>query len=78
MPAPPLFVAPVVQAAVPAGAPFNDAKGLMEYVLTAYKAMGQYRGAGIQSVLTTLGYQNINEIKPEHYSALYAGVEALK
>ena len=50
----------------------------MDYVLASYKAMGQYRGAGIQSVLTTLGYQNINEIKPEHYSALYAGVEALK
>lgn len=77
MPAPPSFIAPAPVAAQP-GAPFNDAKGLMDYVLTAYKAMGQEKGAGIQTVLTTLGYQNINEIKPEHYSALYAGVEALK
>lgn len=50
----------------------------MDYVLASYKAMGQEKGAMIQGVLTTLGYQNINEIKPEHYSALYAGVEALK
>ena len=82
MPAPPSFVvaapvtAPAPQAA--AGAPFNDAKGLMDYVLASYKSMGQEKGAMIQGVLTTLGYQNINEIKPEHYSALYAGVEALK
>lgn len=77
MPAPPSFIAPVV-APAPAGAPFSDAKGLMDYVLASYKAMGQEKGAMIQGVLTTLGYQNINEIKPEHYSALYAGVEALK
>ena len=82
MPAPPPFVAaapvtaPAPQAA--GGAPFSDAKGLMDYVLASYKAMGQEKGAMIQGVLTTLGYQNINEIKPEHYSALYAGVEALK
>ena len=77
MPAPPSFVIPPLPAA-PTGAPFTDAKGLMDYVMTSYKAMGQDKGAGIQGVLTTLGYQNINEIKPEHYSALYAGVEALK
>jgi len=50
----------------------------MDYVLSAYKSMGQEKGAGIQGVLTTLGYQNVNEIKPEHYSAFFAGVEALK
>ena len=70
------MTAPAPQAA--GGAPFSDAKGLMDYVLASYKAMGQEKGAMIQGVLTTLGYQNINEIKPEHYSALYAGVEALK
>jgi len=78
MPAPPSFIEAVAPAPAPAGAPFSDAKGLMDYVLASYKSMGQEKGAMIQGVLTTLGYQNINEIKPEHYSALYAGVEALK
>lgn len=72
--------APVAQAPAPAatGAPFTDGKGLMDYVMGAYKAMGPAKGAGIQNVLTGLGYQNINDVKPEHYGALFAGVEALK
>ena len=79
MPAPPAFVTltPFAESAR-TGAPFSDAAGLMDYVMTSYKAMGAEKGALIQTVLTTLGYQNINEIKPEHYSALYAGIEALK
>jgi len=77
MPAAPTFIAPAPVAA-PVGAPFNDGKGLIEYVMTAYKAMGAEKGAQIQGVLSTLGYSNINDVKPEHYSALYAGVEALK
>jgi len=32
----------------------------------------------IQNVLTGMGYQNINDVKPEHYATLFAGVEALK
>ena len=76
MPVPPSFEAPV--AAAPIGVPFTDGKGLLTYVMDSYKAMGQEKGAGIQGVLTTLGYQNVNEVKPEHYSAFYAGVEALK
>jgi len=78
MPAPPSFIEVVAPAPAPSGAPFTDAKGLMDYVLGAYTAMGQEKGSLIQGVLTTLGYQNINEIKPEHYGALFAGVEALK
>ena len=77
MPAAPIFIAPAPVAA-PVGAPFNDGKGLIEYVMTAYKAMGAEKGAQIQGVLSTLGYSNINDVKPEHYSALYAGVEAQK
>jgi hypothetical protein len=46
--------------------------------MSSYKALGPQKGAQIQNVLTTLGYQNINDIKPEHYGALFAGVEALK
>ena len=77
MPAPPAFVAPVA-APAPSGAPFADGKGLIDYVMSAYKALGPQKGAQIQNVLTGLGYQNINDVKPEHYGALYQGVEALK
>jgi hypothetical protein len=79
MPAPPAFVAPApVAAPAPAGAPFTDGKGLIDYVMASYKALGAAKGAEIQGVLVGLGYQNINDVKPEHYGALFAGVEALK
>lgn len=79
MPAPPAFVAPApVAAPVASGAPFTDGKGLIDYVMGAYKALGAAKGAQIQNVLVGLGYQNINDVKPEHYGALFAGVEALK
>ncbi len=79
LPAPPAFVAAPVTAPAPvAGVPFNDGKGLIDYVMSAYKALGATKGAQIQAVLTQLGYQNINDVKPEHYGQLFAGVEALK
>ena len=79
MPAPPAFVASAPAAApVASGAPFTDGKGLIDYVMGAYKAMGPQKGAQIQGVLTGLGYQNINDVKPEHYGALFQGVEQLK
>ncbi len=79
MPAPPSFVAPA-PAPAPAvtGAPFTDGKGLIDYVMASYKALGAAKGAQIQGVLVGLGYQNINDVKPEHYGQLFAGVEALK
>lgn len=77
MPTPPAFAAPA-PAPVAGGAPFADGKGLIDYVMNAYKALGPQKGAMIQGVLTQLGYQNINDVKPEHYGALYQGVEALK
>jgi pyruvate dehydrogenase E2 component (dihydrolipoamide acetyltransferase) len=77
MPAPPTFAAPVA-APAPTGAPFSDGKGLIDYVMGAYKALGPQKGAQIQGVLTGMGYQNINDVKPEHYGQLFAGVEALK
>jgi hypothetical protein len=77
MPAPPTFAAPVA-APVATGAPFSDPKGLIDYVMGAYKALGPQKGALIQGVLTGLGYQNINDVKPEHYAALHTGVEGLK
>ena len=79
MPAPPAFVAPAPAAApVTSGAPFTDGKGLIDYVMGAYKALGPQKGAQIQNVLVGLGYQNINDVKPEHYGALFQGVEQLK
>ena len=79
MPAPPTFVAPApAPAPVTTGAPFSDGKGLIDYVMGAYKALGAAKGAQIQTVLVSLGYQNINDVKPEHYGALFAGIEALK
>ena len=79
MPALPTFAAPVAPAApVAAAAPFADDPGLIAYVMGAYKEMGPTKGAQIQGVLTQLGYQNINDVKPEHYGSLYQGVEALK
>ena len=59
-------------------APFSDGKGLIDYVMGAYKALGPQKGAMIQNVLTGMGYQNINDVKPEHYATLFTGVEALK
>jgi len=76
MPAPPTFVAP--PPAAPAGAPFSDAKGLMDYVMSSYKALGPQKGAQIQQVLGSIGASTINEVRPEQYGALFAGVEALK
>lgn len=69
--------APAPAAAVQ-GAPFTDGAGLIAYVMGAYKEMGPTKGAQIQGVLTQLGYQNINDVKPEHYGSLFQGVEALK
>jgi hypothetical protein len=77
MPAPPVF-APVVAPAPVSAAPFTDGKGLIDYVMGAYKAMGAQKGAQIQTVLTGLGYANINDIKQSDYAALFAGIEALK
>lgn len=77
MPAPPTFNAPA-PAPVASGVPFSDQKGLVTYVMGAYQSMGPQKGAQIQQVLLQMGCQSINEVKPEQYAALYAGVEALK
>ena len=79
MPAAPTFEIPQAITQIPQnGAPFTDPKGLIDFVMTSYKNLGPAKGAGIQSVLTGLGYQNINDVKPDHYAALFAGVEGLK
>lgn len=74
-PVPTFQSAPVVQAAQ---VPFNDGRSLIAYVMDAYGKMGAEKGALIQKILTDLGYDNINDVKPEHYLNLFQGVEALK
>ena len=79
MPPPPVFAMPAAPAPAAAPtAPFSDAKGLLSYVMASYTALGAAKGAQIQNVLTSLGVANINDVKPEQYAALFAGVEALK
>ena len=78
VPAPPVFAAPAPAPAQGSAAPFTDVKGMIDYVMGVYRELGPQKGAQIQNVLTGLGYQNINDVKPEHYSALFQGVEALK
>ena len=79
MPAAPTFDIPQAITQIPQnGAPFTDPKGLIDFVMTSYKNLGPAKGAGIQGVLTGLGYQNINDVKAEHYAALFSGIEALK
>jgi len=58
--------------------PFSDSKGLIDYVMKAYKEMGVQKGAEIQKVLVAAGYQNINDVRPESYYSIYHGVEALR
>jgi hypothetical protein len=79
MPPPPVFAAPPAPTpAAPAAAPFSDQKGLIDFVMGAYKALGPQKGAQIQNVLIGMGCTNINDVKSEQYGALYAAVEALK
>lgn len=80
MPAPPSFTAPAPAPVAPQApaVPFLDGQGLIAYVMDAYKSMGPTKGAGIQGVLTSIGVQNINDVKPEQYAVLYQGVESLK
>ena len=50
---------------------------MVKYVMEKYSALGAEKGAGIQGVMGDLGYTNINDIKPEHYAQMYAGIEAI-
>lgn len=80
-PAAPQPAAPVTPAApqpVATGIPFNDAPGMINYVMAAYNELGPEKGAKIQEVMASMGLTNINDTKPEQYQALYQGIEALK
>jgi hypothetical protein len=74
-PIPVVVPAPVVAAAP---APFADAKGLIQYVMDVYRAVGPAKGQEIQAILTGMGYANINDVKAEHYAEFHGKVEALR
>jgi hypothetical protein len=78
MPAPPVFAPAPVAAPAPIGVPFTDGKGLIDYVMGVYKKIGAARGQEIQNVLTAMGTPNINDVRPDQYAALFAGIEAIK
>jgi hypothetical protein len=81
MPAAPVFepAPPAPAPAVPASeVPFSDSNGMTQYVLNVYREIGPQRAAGIQAVIQQLGVANINDIKPEQYGQLWAGVEAVR
>ena len=81
MPAVPVFepAPPAPAPAVPAvEVPFSDSNGMTQYVLNVYREIGPQRAAGIQAVIQQLGVTNINDIKPEQYGQLWAGVEAVR
>lgn len=77
-PAPVVIAQPVPVAASPSNLPFNDSKGLIAYMMEAYKTLGPIKGGEIQGVLAGFGKSNINEVTPDLYAAVYAAVEALK
>lgn len=82
MPAPPTFAPPQAAPQAPQTngptAPFSDAKGLMDYVMGAYKTMGPQKGAKIQQIMQGMGCSNIADVKPDQYARLHTEVEALK
>ena len=78
-PIPAVIIAPVVVPAAPvATCPITNGKELMDFVMSAFKAMGPEKGARIQEVLQSIGCAAINEVRPDQYAALHAGIEALK
>ena len=78
----PVVAAPVVAAPVVAApalvAPFDNATGMIGYVTDKWKALGPTRGNEIQTVLTAMGCENINDVTPDKYGQLFAALENLK
>lgn len=75
----PVAPAPVQEAPAPVqAAPFTTKEEMTAYVMRSYSELGPDKGLEIQNVLSNLGYGNINDVPPEKYGDLYAGVEALR
>lgn len=78
MPPPPTFMAPPPVTVAINTLPFSDGKGLVDYVMARYKALGPEKGGKIHGVLLSMGCNAINEVKPEQYGQFYAAVEAIQ
>ncbi len=74
MPAPPSFLAATP---APTAVPFTDQKGMVNWMVGMHGTLGA-NGDKMQGVMEALGYVNINDVTPEHYAALYQGIEALR
>lgn len=75
----PAFAPPVP----PAGVPFNDLPSLMKYAGDVYQQIEQKQpgsGAHINQVILQAGVPNgnMNDATPQHFPALYQGLESLK
>ena len=68
----------VTQPAPVTNCPITDTQALVQYVMATYQQLGAEKGAGIQTVLTNYGYANINDVKPEHYGAIWQDIETMK
>lgn len=72
----PAMFAPTAMPAAVTGV-YADHAAMLAAVMASYKALGPIKGAKIQDILTSVGVVNINEVKPEHYAAIQAGLAAL-
>ena len=75
MPPLPSFAPP---APVVLNLPFNDNAGLINYAMAAYQQMGPVKGAAMQQLIESFGYTNMTAVKPEHFAAMYEGIEKMK
>lgn len=74
----PVLTALAAASTSPVAPVFTDKSAMMDFVLSSYKALGQEKGAKIQDVLNGMGVQNVNDVGPERWSELKAGIDALK
>jgi hypothetical protein len=79
-PAMPAFMQPAAPAPAPTSAipaPFADEKGLMDYVMGKYRALGPVKGVMIQNVLSEIGCKNIKDVTADMYAVFFHKVEAI-
>ena len=74
----PTPAAPAPVTVSPSDCPIKDGKTLMETMMALYKELGPQKGAAIQGVLKSVGCEAVNEVRPDQYAAIWAGLQALK
>ena len=58
-------------------APFTDSNGAMQYCVEKYRALGPVKGAEIQTILLSLGCQQIATLRPDQFGEFFYRVESL-